>query len=208
LWAFATSAVLGILSGKPLEKTESKLAWLLAAGTVPAAVIGLSFADFFESIFNSHLPPTLFLFGTALLLTWSERQIRSEKKLSGLSFRDALFIGFAQALAIFPGISRSGATISAGLFRGVDRVSAARFSFLLSVPIIFAAGFLPLKQLLQMNLFSENLAVLLVGFLSALVSGYLCIDFLLKFLQKRRLYVFAVYCVLFGLLNLVVIIIR
>ena len=208
LWSYITSAVQGILSGKPLEKVESRLAWFLVIGTIPAGVIGYLFKDFFEKVFNSHLPPTLFLFVTALLLAWSEKQARLSRNLSSLNLADAIVIGFAQAVAIFPGISRSGATISAGLFRGLDRVSSARFSFLLSVPVIFGAGFLPLKDLLQMHLLSQDLPVLLTGFVSALVCGYLFIDFLLKYLQKRKLYVFAGYCVLFASLNLLVMLLR
>ncbi|OGC91902.1 MAG: undecaprenyl-diphosphatase UppP [candidate division Zixibacteria bacterium RBG_16_48_11] len=202
LWAYLSSATKGIFSGRPLYNLESKLAWLLVAGTIPAAIIGYLFADFFEQMFSRPLPASLFLFGTALLLTWSERQAKTGRPLESLDFWDALVIGSAQAVAIFPGISRSGATISAGLFRGIDKVAAARFSFLLSVPIIFGAGLLPLKDLLQMKQFSANLPLLLTGFLSALVSGYLCIDFLLKFLQRRKLYVFAGYCVIFAVVNL------
>ena len=208
LWNYLKSALQGIFSGKFIQNTDSKLAWLLVVGTIPAAIIGYLFADFFEKMFSRPLPAALFLFVTAFLLTWSQRQAKSARTLENTNFWDALIIGSAQAVAIFPGISRSGATISAGLFRGIDKVTAARFSFLLSVPIIFGAGFLPLKELLQMHLLQENLPVLTTGFFSALVSGYLCIDFLLKFLQKRKLYVFAGYCVLFAALNLLVMIIR
>ena len=207
-WNYLKSALQGISAGKPIQNTNSKLAWLLVVGTIPAAIIGYLFADFFEQMFSRPLPATLFLFGTALILTWSEKQSKSGRKLEELNFWDALIIGSAQAVAIFPGISRSGATISAGLFRGIDKVAAARFSFLLSVPIIFGAGFLPLKELLKMHLLQGNLPVLAMGFFSALVSGYLCIDFLLKFLQKRKLYVFAGYCVIFAVLNLLVMFIR
>jgi undecaprenyl-diphosphatase len=204
LWNYLKSALQGISAGKPIQNTNSKLAWLLVVGTIPAAIIGYLFADFFEQMFSRPLPASLFLFGTALILTWSEKQSKPGRTLENMNFWDALTIGLAQAVAIFPGISRSGATISAGLFRGIDKVAAARFSFLLSVPIIFGAGFLPLKELLKMHLLQENLPVLAMGFFSALVSGYLCIDFLLKFLQKRKLYVFAGYCVIFSAVNLLV----
>lgn len=205
---YLQSALKGIFSGKLIQNTDSRLAWLLIIGTIPAAVIGFLFADFFEQMFSLPLPASLFLFGTALILTWSERQSKSGRNLEKMNFKDAVVIGLAQALAIFPGISRSGATISAGLFRGIYKVSAARFSFLLSVPIIFGAGFLPLKELLEMNMFRDKLPVLAIGFFSALISGYLCIDFLLKFLQRRKLYVFAGYCVLFALLNLILFFVR
>jgi len=208
LWRYLKSALQGILSGKLVENTDAKLAWLLVAGTIPAALIGYLFSDFFEAMFSRPLPAALFLFVTAVILTWSEKQSKNLRSLTNLNFGDALFIGIAQAIAIFPGISRSGATISAGLFRGIDKVSAARFSFLLSVPIILGAGLLPLKELLEMNTFQKNLPVLATGFVTALVSGYLCIDFLLKYLQKRRLYLFAAYCVLFALLNLAVMLLR
>ncbi len=208
MWKYLKSALQGIFSGRLIQNTDSRLAWLLVVGTIPAAIIGYLFADFFEQMFSRPLPATLFLFVTTFLLTWSQRQAKSARSLESMNFWDALIIGSAQAVAIFPGISRSGATISAGLFRGIDKVAAARFSFLLSVPIIFGAGFLPLKELLRMHLLQQNLPALAMGFFSAFFSGYLCIDFLLKFLQKRKLYVFAGYCVLFAVLNLLVIFIR
>lgn len=198
----------GLKKGKPFESDDSRLAWLLILGTIPAALVGYLFKDFFEAIFTKPLPAALFLFVTAGLLTWSEKTSDKTKTLSQIKFKNALVIGLAQAVAIFPGISRSGSTIAAGLWCGLNRVAAARFSFLLSVPIILGAGTLPLQDLVEKDLLMPNLALLLAGFISAALSGYLTIGFLMKYLQTRRLYIFAIYCLFFAVLNLMVIIFR
>ncbi|MCI0530384.1 MAG: undecaprenyl-diphosphatase UppP [candidate division Zixibacteria bacterium] len=202
LWKFAGAALRGIFSGRPFQTAEARLAWLLIAATIPAGVIGLALADFFEMVFGSPLNSALFLLGTALILTWSEKQSRPGKNMEQITLGNALFIGLGQALAIFPGLSRSGATIAAGLWCGLDRVSAARFSFLMSVPVILGAGLLPLRELVQTNQISANLPALCAGFAASIITGYICIDFLMKFLQRRKLYVFALYCLIFGGLNL------
>ena len=120
----------------------------------------------------------------------------------------AALVGLAQAFAIMPGISRSGATIAAALARGITREDAARFSFLLSTPVVFGAGLLGLMDLAQVGGLASNAGALLVGFASAAVTGYLCIRWLLDFLKRRPLYVFSAYCALFGLFCLVVAVLR
>jgi undecaprenyl-diphosphatase len=107
-----------------------------------------------------------------------------------------------------PGISRSGSTIAAGMARQVQREAAARFSFLLSTPVIFGAGMFKLLDLISAGVLDELIGALCVGFIVAVVSGYLCIRWLLNYLSHRTLYVFAVYCLLFGLFNLVVALVR
>jgi undecaprenyl-diphosphatase len=107
-------------------------------------------------------------------------------------------------LAIAPGISRSGATMATGLLRGVKREAAARYSFLLATPIIFGAGLLQLIKLLQIEADGTQLPLLIVGFLVAAISGYLCIKFLLAYLQRGKLYVFAAYCWLAGIVSLII----
>ncbi|MDH4207915.1 MAG: undecaprenyl-diphosphate phosphatase, partial [Anaerolineae bacterium] len=157
--------------------------------------------DFFESLFARPLWVGLLLLCTGALLALSERWSGREIETSDMSWPDAVLVGLGQALAIAPGISRSGATISAGLWRGLRREAAAHFSFLLSVPIILGAGLSQVKELLEMPSVGPSAATLLVGFLAAAVSGFLSIRFLLSYLRTRRLYPFAVYCWAAGLLS-------
>lgn len=121
--------------------------------------------------------------------------------MTELGWVDALVVGLGQAIAIAPGISRSGATISAGLWRGLPREAAARFSFLLSVPVILGAGLFELKDVFHAPLVSDSPLTLPVGFAAATVSGFLSIRFLLRYLQARKLYPFAAYCWTVGLLT-------
>jgi len=187
------------------QDVDARLLLLLILGSIPAALAGLLLESKFESIST---PPIVaaFLLVTAGLLVFSEQRAASDRTLGSLTWRDALAVGTAQALAIFPGISRSGSTIAAGIVRGLPRPQAARFSFLLGTPIILAAGG---KQALDLILGNEPLAsgmalALLAGFLSAAIVGYACISFLMRLLQRRRLYGFAIYCAVFGTLSLLV----
>lgn len=205
-----------------LTNPEVRLLWYLFIGTLPAAIIGYLFADFFENLFATPRVVSFNLLITASLLIYSERIFRRFKAgkikdnagnfptnaqlemSTSLSSATALFIGFAQAIAIMPGLSRSGSTISAGLFSGLNRVTASRFSFLLSTPIILGAG---LKQMLdtvdgQTRIGQDLLVPTIVGFLVAFVVGYLSITWLLALVRRHSLYGFAIYCVAFGLLSL------
>jgi undecaprenyl-diphosphatase len=187
---------------------EARLAWLLVLGTVPAAVIGFLLEDFFEGLFAAPIWVCIFLFVTAALLTAAEKLGKRTRELGQLGWRDALVIGLGQAAAIAPGISRSGATISFGLFRGVKRAPAARFSFLLSTPIILGAGLFKLLDLVAEPDPLAQAPALIAGFVAAAVAGYLCISFLLRYLQRGKLYPFAIYCAAFGLFSLAVTIVR
>jgi undecaprenyl-diphosphatase len=187
---------------------EARLAWFILLGTVPAALIGWLLEDFFEDMFARPAAAAAFLLFTAALLAASERLGRRERDLDTLTWLDALLVGLAQALAIFPGISRSGATISAGLGRGLCREPAARFSFLLATPVILGAGLLKVVDLAQMGGLAAQAPMLVAGFLSAGVVGFGCIHFLLRYLQRRRLYPFAVYCAAVGVACLLVALIR
>lgn len=190
--------------GGRLADPDSRLAWGIILGTVPATLLGLLLNDFFERLFETPMAVAGFLLVTAALLVLGERLGRRVRELSSLNIPDALVIGLAQAVAIAPGISRSGATIAAGLARGLTREAAARFSFLLATPAILGAGLL---QLLEVLVTGENAVpwpVVLAGFLAAAISAYLCIKFLLAYLRRGRLYVFAIYCVVVGSVVLLV----
>ena len=120
------------------------------------------------------------------------------KTLAAMTWSDAIIIGLFQMFALFPGISRSGSTITGGLARGLNRETAARYSFLLGVPAILGAGLLSLLELSQSGALLQEWPLLLAAFLSAAVVGYACIYFLLAWLRSHTLYIFAVYCALLG----------
>jgi len=204
LWELVVSGLVSIRERSLGDDPNRRMAWFIVIGTLPAAVLGFALEDFFEGLFGAPLRVGVLLLGTGLLLASSERWSRRRQDLAELGLLDALFVGLGQALAIAPGISRSGATISAGLARGLGREAAARFSFLLSVPIVFGAGLFSLKELLESPWIIESPWSLLAGFLSAAISGFLSIKFLLSYLRTRSLYPFAVYCWAVGLLAMLV----
>jgi len=190
------------------SEADTTLLWLILLGTVPGVLVGFFLEDFFEGMFARPMAAAVFLFVTAALLTASERLGRRERDMDDLGFLDALFIGVGQALAIFPGISRSGSTIAAGLARGMKRHPAAHFSFLLATPIILGAGLLKVVDLVQAGGFRAQAATLAAGFVASVVVGLACVHFLLRYLKSRRLYPFAIYCVAFGFFSLLVAVIR
>lgn len=189
----------------PLASPESRLAWLLVLATIPTVIIGLLFEKQFEKLFFSEPPYWVigFLFITGLILWISESIGKRVREIESLSPGNALLFGLAQSLAITPGISRSGSTISMGLLLGFTRAAAARFSFLMMIPVVFGAGLLKLLELFKTGISGDQVLLLVAGFLSAAISGYVCITFLLNFLATRSVRTFAVYCWLFGTLCLV-----
>jgi undecaprenyl-diphosphatase len=212
LWALVVAAVNSLLAlfaqDRPYDRTRARLAWAIALGTIPAALAGFFLEDFFENLFGLPVAAAGLLLLTAAILTLSEWLSRQRFSMTGIGWVDALLIGVAQAFAIMPGISRSGATIAAGLGRGVQREAAARFSFLLGTPIIFGAGLLQLAELAETGGLGEILGLLIIGFAVAAVTGYVCIRWLLRYLAHHPLYIFAVYCFLFGCLNLGLAVVR
>jgi undecaprenyl-diphosphatase len=206
-WALSTAWLRG-WARLDWRDPEARLMWLLILGSIPAAVLGYLLEDFFEALFGEPAWVSVFLLATAALLALSERLGRRARKISDLQWFDALLIGLGQAAAIAPGISRSGATMAAGLLRGVERPVAARFSFLLATPIIFGAGVFQLLDLFALPNPRDLIPALVVGLVAAALSGYACIWGLLRYLQKGRLYLFSVYCALLGGLCLVVVWLR
>ena len=196
------------LTKKPTAHPESKLAWLLLIATIPAGLFGLIFNGTLEKAFGSPAATSVFLLVTALLLVVPERFGHRTRTIKDLTWVDAIWIGITQILALFPGISRSGATITGGMTRDLDRPSAARFSFLMSIPIMVSAGLFASFELSKIPDFAELLPVFAVGFIAAAITGYLAIRWLLQFLSSRSLYVFAAYCGIFGLFNLILILLR
>ena len=175
-----------------LEKDlNSKFAWFLIISSVPAAIIGYSFSSYLEILFNKTLITSLMLFATGILLWFGNKNYtKGNKNILEISYKDAIFIGLAQAIAIIPGISRSGLTVLAGLQRNLDREFAAKYSFILSIPIILGATIFKIGKLSALNIKLSNL--LLSGFIT-LVSGYLAMKIFIRLLKSRKIYFFSYY---------------
>ena len=191
-------AGLASLRTRSLEDAYARLGWWILLGTIPAVVLGLLFDEQFEALFGNPRAVSIFLFVTAGLLVVSERLSSKQRRADQLTWLEAVVLGLAQALAITPGISRSGATIAAGLGVGLEREEATRFSFLLGVPAVLGAGLLSFLDLLEAGVGAGQWPVLLAGFAAAALSGYAAIRWLLAYVRSHSLSVFAWYCVLMG----------
>jgi undecaprenyl-diphosphatase len=206
-WQLIRAWVRGIVR-RDWRDPGARLMWLLIVGSIPAAAIGFLLESFFESLFGKPAWVSVFLLVTAAILALSEWLGKRSRALEDLHWRDAVIIGLGQAAAIAPGISRSGATMSTGLFRSVERPAAARFSFLLATPIILGAGLFKLLDLFELADPMAQVGILGVGFVVAAISGYVCIWGLLRYLQRGRLYPFSVYCAVVGTGCLVLALVR
>lgn len=199
-----TLAGFGIQAGTDPELRDNRgLLWMLLAGTLPVGVAGLLLKHTAETTFRTPWVIGGMLIGVGLLMGWAERIARLHKRVSHVSWFDALTIGFAQALAVVPGTSRSGITITAGLLRGLDRESAARFSFLLSTPAIGAAALDAFYDLYKAGgIPAGQFGVFFAGMLTSAITGCICIALFLRFLRTRTLQFFIVYRIVFGILIL------
>jgi undecaprenyl-diphosphatase len=205
LWRIALAFLEGLRQRRPFADPESRLGWYLIVGTIPAAVAGFLLEDFFDEVFGTPTVAALFLLGTAVLLVTGEYMLKrtSEKEPRQMSWADAIFIGLFQMLALFPGVSRSGSTMVGGLSRGLDRPTAARYSFLLSVPITTGAWLFKTVDLIQDGNVGAQMPFLLTTLVVSGIVGYACIHFLLEWLRRRSLYTFAIYCVVMSLVVLI-----
>ena len=169
----------------------SKFAWYLVISSVPAAIIGYGFNHYFEILFNQTMITSLMLFITGVIIWFSNKKYTSGKKnISDMNLKDAIYIGIAQAIAIIPGISRSGLTVFAGLFRNLDREFAAKYSFILSIPIILGAMIFEIKGLSSLNVSINNL---ILSGLVACVSSYGAMKIFIRLLKNRKIYFFSYY---------------
>jgi len=176
----------------------------ICIGTIPAVVAGLVLKDAAETIFRTPVLIASTLAGAGLLLLLADKLGKLQRSIKTMGFADAIVIGLFQTLALMPGVSRSGITMTAGLMRGMNRMAAARFSFLLSAPIILGAGIYNLPAIITQGSEPGQLSFYLAGFVAAAVSGYLVIAFLLRFVQTHSFAVFAYYrFVLAGLVLLI-----
>lgn len=189
----------GLRKKNPLESPDSRMAWFIGLGTIPIVVFGLLFREMIEMSFRSLWVIAASLTSLALILAFAENRAKLRKDQDSITFFDSQVIGLTQVLALIPGSSRSGTTITAGLFLGLTREAAARFSFLLSVPAVTAAGLYELweihHQLHREQLFNLTASTLISG-----IFGYLSIALLLRFLRTHTTFVFIWYRILLGAL--------
>lgn len=188
--------IAGVKSVKNVKKAEGdgRLFWFLLAATVPGALFGILLESKIETVFRN---PALIAFTLAFfgIVIWVvDRNLKSERKLGGMNFKDAVLIGLSQALALVPGVSRSGITMVTGRYLGFSREDSVRFSFLMSAPIIFGSAVSSLLKIVKMKGSAElGLLPLLVGIGASFVFGYLSIRFLLRYVSKNSFNIFVIY---------------
>jgi undecaprenyl-diphosphatase len=208
-WVDLMKGGLRTIAERSLSNADGRLAWLIVLGTIPAAVLGFAFESAVEDALRSPAIVASMLIAFSVVFFLAEALGKQLRERGDLGPADAVIVGFAQALALVPGVSRSGATICAGLFRDLRRVEAASFAFLLSAPIIAGAGG---KQAIDVvgefrdgTLGGEDAAFFGVGFAFAAVVGYVSIAFLLRFLATNSLRPFAYYRIALGAVVLAVV---
>jgi len=183
----------------PFSTEENKLVWYIIIATIPALLAGVLLKHVVEGLFKTPLlEASIRLLAAAVLLILAEYFGKRTRNLESMTWLDALIVGLFQILAVFPGASRSGSTISGGMLRGFDRPAAARFAFLMAIPVMLAASGYESLDVLKMQNLSSFLLPLAVGFVVAAIVGWLSIKWLLNYLNKNSLYVFAAYCAVVG----------
>lgn len=179
---------------------NQRLAWLVILGTLPAAFLGYFFEDLFENFFRSGLWVAIMMIIVGCFFWLAEKIAQQQKNIQRLTWRDSFLVGLSQAVALVPGVSRSGITIITGLTRGLKREDAARFSFFLSMPIIFGAG---LAKILTIDSWTASVWLLVWGFVSSTFFGYVSVKYLLRYLKNHSLNIFAWYRLMIGCLILI-----
>jgi undecaprenyl-diphosphatase len=195
LWRIAVAWLRSLRDPSVRGDLDARMGWYIVLGTIPIAVLGLVFKDPIENQFRTLelIGTTLIVFGLVMLA--AEARSRRDRSLREITSRDGLVIGLAQALALVPGVSRSGATISAGLLLNFDRAAAARYSFLLSVPAVVLSGLFELRHAGEGNL---PIGATVIATLLAFVTGYASIAFLLRYLARHSIAVFVAYRIVLG----------
>jgi undecaprenyl-diphosphatase len=198
IWRIANAWLRSLFNPALRNDIDAHMGWYVILGTIPIVILGLVFQNQIETVARDLrlISGTLIVLGIILLI--ADQRGSSHKSLENLNFFDAMMFGFAQALALIPGVSRSGATISAGLFMGYDRASAARYSFLLSIPAIVASGLYQLRDITSGD--GTNLGFTLLATALAFVSGYASIAWLMRFVSTKSYFPFVVYRVILGAL--------
>jgi len=181
------------------------LLWFILVGTIPGAIAGYFLNQYADTVLRAPVIIASALIVFSIVLYLADQYGKRFDEIRHLSWAKAIFIGIAQAIAIIPGVSRSGITISAGLFSGLKRTEAAKYSFMLAAPIMLGAGIFKANELWQIGLVDGNWPVILVGFLSALVAGILAIRFLLGFLQRAGFTIFIWYRIILAIVIILLI---
>jgi undecaprenyl-diphosphatase len=192
------SMILGIKNKKPFEEIQARTGWLAILATIPAGLAGLFLKERIEDAFTRPADAGALLIVTAVILAVSEKISKKSRNITTLNWSDAVVMGISQALSIFPGVSRSGSTISGGLLKNLDRKTAGQFAFLMAVPIMAAAGLLSLIDLIKISNLTQFLPVMTVGFLTAGIIGFFTIRWLLEYITNHSLLPFAIYCLILG----------
>jgi len=203
VWHILGAVIAGLWHRKPFEQPAARLGWYVLLASVPALGVGFLLRNVVKELFAAPLLEAgIRLLVTAFLLALAEWADKGTRHLDALNWKDALWVGVAQILAVFPGASRSGSTIAGGMLRRFDRPAAARFAFLLSVPVMLAAGVYQTWEVILAPYTREVLPFLFVGFVAAVITGWLSIKWLLGYLNRHSLYGFAAYTLLAGLMSL------
>ncbi len=192
--------IIDILSFK---KNKRHFIFLIIVASIPTAIMGIFFEDFFEKLFSSTISAAFMLIVTGFILLLGDRLANYDNTLSNFKWLNAILVGLAQGFAIIPGISRSGSTITASLIQGLEKEDAARFSFILSIPVIGGAGLLKITDAVSVGVNNFNLTAMILGILSAIISGYIAIRYFIYILKKQKLIYFSYYCWILGTIILI-----
>jgi Uncharacterized bacitracin resistance protein len=195
-----------LMSAHKPSSPNGRLFWMIVIASIPAGIIGLLLDELAENTFRSPWVIVFTLSIMGVLLWWIDKQQPQEHDLAAVGPREATLIGFAQALALIPGVSRSGATMTMGRWLKLDRQTAARFSFLMSMPITAGVGLLKARDIMDVP--SDQLSAMLVGMLVAALSGAVCIRFLLDYLRRASFAVFAIYRIFLAVVILILLLVR
>ena len=206
-WDFIHMIQKGFTKG--VKDDEGKILWYLVAATIPAAIVGVLFEEPIEKVIRSnYIVIALALAIMGIIIYLADKYSKQNKDIKKLSLKDAILIGCSQVFALIPGFSRSGTTIAAGRLLGLDRESAARFSFFLSAPVVLGAVVLQLLKGSVWNIIIANLGTFVIGILVSFIIGLLCIKYLLKYLQKHNFKIFMFYRIILAIVVILYVIVR
>jgi len=191
------------------DNINQRLAWYLFIATIPAAIVGYFLESQIEMVFRNSFLVAVMLIIFGVLLYFADNYFSKDRNIDQLKLGNSLIIGIAQMISLIPGVSRSGITIIAGLSQKLNRKEAARFSFLLAIPIVFGAGLKKTADLFSQNILAtSDVTLLILGFLASAITGYFCIKYFLKFLQSHSLAIFAYYRIILGIIILLILLFK
>ena len=206
-WDFIKMIQKGFTKG--VKDEDGKILWYLVAATIPAAIVGVLFEEPIEKVIRSnYVVIALALAIMGIIIYLADKYSKQTKNIKQMTLKDAIIIGCSQVFALIPGFSRSGTTIAAGRVLGLERESAAKFSFFLSAPVVLGAVTLQLIKDSAWSVIAANLSTFILGIVVSFVVGILCIKYLLKYLQKHNFKIFMIYRVILAIIVLLYVIIK